>query len=224
MKKRVIFSFTLILFLVFAMSGNVVEAGFSMSTPHGQIVPYSGVSYNSLNMEKLEGLFVETYAEIDKVDETDSTPGFYLGANHWFKDKLSDYGAGFEYEELIAIKYDRPNVELENRSLFLTGSYRLSGIKESLPEYIYFTTGIGVSQAVLTWKDDEVLEADYDKPVYDGESFIGPALKIGVQGSYTVYKNVKLGGRANYRYARPHSEGDLDINGFELGAQVEIKF
>lgn len=224
MKIKSILIISIVLLAGLFMTGNVAEAEFSMATPYGYILPYGGVSYNTLDLGYVESLMVDSYADIESVEQVSSTTGYYLGVNHWFENHNNDLGVGIEFEYLNTIKYERPDIEINNMELLLTGSYRLSAINELLPECIYLTGGIGLTQASLYWNDDETLAEGYEEPLFDLGIFRGPVLKFGLQGSYPVYKNIKLGGRANYRYSRPHSEGDLDLDGFELGAQVEIAF
>ena len=222
MEKKISIIFLVTLLILLAFSSSIYAADY-LTTPYGYINSYFGVSYNTLSMEKVENLMIESYTQLDEVDEVSSNRSSYIGVRHWFDGLgLKDWAVGVEFEKMNPIEYDEPEVEIGIMSAIFTGSCRLSEINEFFPQFLYISAGAGLSQASLDWDDTAVLEDEYDEWVFANETYLGPAFKFGILGIFHFHDNIGLGGRANYRFSRPHSEGDLDIQGFEVGIQLEI--
>jgi len=174
---------------------------------------YLGLSFNTYNLSEFEEINYEDHG----VDEDVSSGlSFYAGAEYDLEEEgIEDLKAGAELE-YMSVEYSDLDLSLSNLGIMATASYRLSGIDEDLPDELYLTGAAGVYRSNLV--DEEV-----DKGVKD-ETFMGPGFKLGIKGSTPVYENISLGGRAHYRYARPHSEGDIDFSGLEIGAYLDASF
>lgn len=213
MKKNVTLMVLLTVLALFLFNGQMaVEA---VETDLGYISPYAGVSYNTFDIDGTDW----EMENITYDDSEDSGIGLFLGARHWFDDEnLQGLAVGGEFDWLGTVELSDADrkAEISTMGFLATAAYRLSAISDNMPEELYATFSGGIYRSSFEAEDDvgEVLD----------ENYRGPGIKVGLQGAFPVQENVAIGGRAQYRYAQPHSEGDLDYNGFELGAQVELTF
>lgn len=213
MRKSLGLLVMLALFGVFILGGQTaVEAA---ETDWGYISPYAGVSYNTFDIDGTDW----DMENITYDDSEDSGIGFFLGARHWFEDEAMEgmaVGGEFDWLGTVELSDGDREAEVSTMGFLATGAYRLSELSENMPEELYATLAGGIYRASFEAEDDlgDVMD----------ETYRGPGVKVGIQGAFPVQDNIAIGGRAQYRYAQPHSEGDLDYNGFELGAQVELTF
>ncbi len=174
---------------------------------------FLGANYNTYNLETFEKWVADDYG----VEETFSGGfGFFLGARQWISGPgFGKVGIGAEIERM-SVSYSELDISLSNTGFLFSVAYPLSGFDEALPEFIALTGAGGVYLAIIQDREVDVGEINY--------RYVGPGFKVGFEGAYPVDENISLGGRLNYRYSQPHSEGDVSFNGLELGAQVDISF
>jgi len=206
-KNRVrLLLFVLVSVFLFSTATIGAEDNAQLTTDWGYITPYGGISYNTYNLDKLNE-YVEPY----NVEEITSGVAFYLGARHWFAEDefLEDAALGFEFERM-SISYDDIDISASNMGFLLTGAYRPPELTENMPLDVRIVGGGGFYRGSLS------------EFIVDDDSFWGPGFKVGLEADYSVTDDIKLGGRAGYRYSNPHSEGDLDFSGFELAVQAVL--
>ncbi len=174
---------------------------------------FFGINYNTYNLETFEKWVADDYG----VEESfNGGFGFLLGARQWLSGpEFGRIGVGAEIERM-SLSYSQLDISLSNTGFLLSLTYPLSGIDEVLPQFISFTGAAGLYLAHILDREVDVGEINY--------VYVGPGFKVGFEGSYPVEENFHVGGRINYRFSRPHSEGDVNFSGFELGAKVELSF
>lgn len=178
-----------------------------------EVNSYLGVSYNTYCLSEFQRINREDY---DVDEEINRGFSFYGGAEYDLSEAgIQNWKAGAEIE-YMQVQYSELDLSLSNLGLLVTGSYQLDGIDEGLPETFSLAGGAGLYRAHL-------MDREVDQGVKD-EIFVGPGFKLGLKGGYPVYQNINLGGRVFYRYARPHSEGDLNFSGLEAGAYLNANF
>ena len=219
--------------LALVVGGGNVNAE-SISTDYGYIIPYFGFSYNTFDLNTDDFTFVlseKFYDDEEDLDEfgdyyaidqsVSSAYGFHVGALHWFdNEKYENMALGAEFERINTVEMsdDEVRIRISNMGFLATGAYRLREIDDEFPGYFDFLGGVGLYRARFTMRDD-IGEFNIEN------NYWGPGFKLGVQGGYLFEEqDIALGGRAKYRFARPHSDGDLDYNGFEIGLQMSFGF
>ncbi len=213
MKKNLGTVVILILFFFLVFGGQTYVSAFD--TGLGYLSSYAGISFNTFD---LDGTDWEPEMGYELADSEDSGIGFFLGVNHWFEEEFAGLAAGAEVDFLGTAELSDDELEASVTTLgfMVSGAYNLAEIAGEMPVDAHLFAAGGVYQSSLSIEDDlgEVLD----------ETYRGPGFKAGVQAAFPIQENITAGARANYRYAQPHSEGDLNYNGFELGAQVGITF
>lgn len=200
-----IFFMVFFLFIVFPASAKALEfEEFSF---------FWGIYYNTYNLETFEQWVSDDYG----VEESfNGGFGFLLGARQWVSGpEFGRIGIGAEIDRMN-VSYSQLDISLSNTGFLLSLAYPLSGIDEVLPKFISFTGAAGLYLAHILDREVDVGEINY--------VYVGPGFKVGFEGSFPIEENVRVGGRLNYRISLPHSEGDVNFSGFELGAQVELSF
>ncbi len=226
------------LIAVFVMVALLIAGGTVNAEPiltdYGQIIPYFGISYNTFDLNSENFTFAlseKFYDDEEDLDEfgdyydinqsVSSGVGFHFGALHWFDaEEYENMALGAEFERINTVEMSDQDVRIQisNLGFLATGAYRLKDIDEEFPGYIDLLGGIGLYRARFSMRD-RIGNFNIQN------SYWGPGLKIGLQGGYLFEEQeVALGGRVGYRYARPHSEGDLNYNGFEVGLQLSFGF
>jgi len=211
-KRTGLAALILLLFLVstFLVPGSASE----VKAQDAQVLnAYLGLSFNTYNLSVFEEVNFEDYGVNENVS---SGLSFYGGAEFDLAEEgIENIKLGAEVE-FMSVEYSELDISLSNLGILATGSYQLAGINEELPDDLYLTGAAGIYSANLV--DEEV-----DKGVKD-ETFVGPGFKLGLKGDFPVYEGISLGGRVHYRYAVPHSEGDINFSGLEMGAYLNASF
>lgn len=227
-KKHVgILVIALVAFLIF---GGQVNAQ-TITTDYGYIIPYFGINYNTLDIQteeftmELSDKFYDDgydefgdYYDIDK--SASSAYGFYFGGLHWFDlEKYENWAVGGEFERIntVEMEDDDVRIRISNLGFLVTGAYRLKDVAEDFSGQIDLIFGAGLYKAKFNMRDKV---GDFEVE----NSYWGPGAKLGIQGAYLLEEDISIGGRLGYRYSQPHSEGDLDYNGFEIGLQLGFGF
>lgn len=230
MKKK--YYFVVVFVMVALLIGGGRVNAEPMVTDYGYIIPYFGVSYNTFDLnsqdftfELSDKFYDDDYDEFGDYYDIDQSAsggvGFYFGALHWFDaEEYQNMALGAEFERIntVEMQDDDVRIQISNMGFLATGAYRFKDIEEDFPGYVDLVVGAGLYRAKFTMRD-KVDEFDLEN------SHWGPGVKLGIQGAYLFEEQeVALGGRVGYRYARPHSEGDLNYNGFEVGLQLSFGF
>ncbi len=213
MKKSVGFLLLVFLFALLLMNGEAL----AFANGVGQVAPYAGVSYNTYAIDGSEWE-PEDWDDFELDDSVGSGVGFYAGANYWLaEDALSNLAVGGEFDWLGRAELEDEDISAESTTfgLLATVSYDLSNELGDLPVDLYLSGAAGLYQANFDLEDPHESIS---------EVYRGPGIKAGIQTEYSVQENLDLGGRLHYRYAQPHSEGDLNYNGLEAGLQVGFSF
>ena len=210
MQKRVALK---ALIVIVSISLILVVAFETKAEDNQELNTYLGLSFNTYNLSEFEQVNLEDYSVNENVS---SSLSFYGGFEYDLAGEgIEGLKAGAEIE-YMSVEYSDLDISLSNLGILFLGSYRISEIIEDIPDNIYFSGAAGIYRSNLV--DEEV-----DKGVKD-EIFIGPGFKLGIKGAAQVHENISLGGRAHYRYARPHSESDIDFSGLEIGTYINASF
>lgn len=204
MRKQIYLVFSFILIAILFINGNIVEAG-KQELSVKQLTPYFGINYNTYDLG-----IINQRASSYGSDDINSGSGFYIGVKQRLSEK--DMGWGLEFEKM-EIDYEGSDLLVSNTGLFAKKFYQLSELHEGFLENLYLTAAVGIYRSEL---NDGVLN--------EVKKFSGPGVKLGIEGPFFVHKNIIVGGRINYRYSRPHSEGELDFSGFETAFQIKINY
>lgn len=204
---------SIFLFVVIFATQTSIEA---LEVSMGDLSLYTGLSYNTFNLEG-EPWAAEIEEDLDAEDN--SAMGLFLGAKQWFQeDRLGQIAVGAEFEKLdeTELVHENTSANISTRGFLLTGTYDLAKFIATRPVDLYASAAAGI------YRSD--FELAHDQRLIVEETYTGPGAKVGLQLNYSLEENLAIGSRAHYRYAQPHSEGDLDYNGFELGGQIELSF
>ncbi|MFW5790593.1 MAG: hypothetical protein ACOCWE_05035 [Bacillota bacterium] len=232
MKKKHVGILIIALAALLTLGGQVNAQ--TITTNHGYIIPYIGISYNTFDLQTEEFTFelsdkfyddeYEEFGDYYDIDQSASRGiGFYVGALHWFDaEEYENMALGVEFERInpVEMSDDEVRIKVSNMGLLVTKAYRFIEVEDDFPGYIDLISGIGVYRASFTIKDKI---GDF----YVDDSFWAPGGKIALQGAYLFEEqNISLGGRVGFRYGRPSNEGDLTYtdNGFEIALQMSFEF
>ncbi len=174
---------------------------------------YLGINYNTYNLNTFEEWVYTDYGD----DET--FPGgisFFLGARQYFSwTDFPPVGVGLELERM-SVSYSDLDISLSNTGFLFSVAFPIFYLEDLVPGRYILTAGAGIYRASLVDREVDIGEIE--------GSYVGPGFKIGLEALFPIPEGMALGGRLNYRFSRPHSEGDLDFHGLEAGLQAELSF
>jgi len=174
---------------------------------------YSGGNYNTYNLSVFEEWVNNSYGVEEKFN---GGFGYYFGTRQWVGiGRLENLAFGGEIE-LMNVSYSEIDVSLSNMGILLTAAYRLSGMFDDFRGEILLIGAGGIYLANLV---DEELDIGRIE-----ENYLGPGFKIVLESSFPLTQQLSIGGRGGYRFSQPHSEGDINFSGFEVGLKVELSF
>lgn len=210
MAKKMGYTFLLFLLLILVLSLGPSEASAYKLI---SLDFYGGPSYNTYNLEVFEDWVSKFY----EADETFRGGwGFFVGTRQWVELWGVEYLALGGEVESISVSYSDIDISLSNLGVLLTLTLRLSEILGDFPGEIFLIGAGGISLANLV--DGEV---DIGKIE---ENYLGPSFKGVLEALLPLTQQISVGGRAGYRFSRPHSEGDIDFSGFEASLSLKVSF
>lgn len=209
----IIFTFIILTALVF--TGDFVEA---IEVDAGSL--YAGISYNTFD---IDGRNWQT-EEYLLADSAGSGLGYFAGARYWltryaqYASVLERTGIGAEVDllETVELKDGDREASVSTIGFLATAAFNLLEAAEDSPVGIALTGAGGIYQTNFEVRD-EIGTAVNDM-------YRGPGIKAGIQATFSPLDDIRVGGRVQYRYAPTHSEGDIDLSGFEINAMLKLSF